>query len=210
MLVDVTRVHVDQPVSTVPETDSDDADVAGASWLDRPVELESGLSRRGEVVASVNCCDIVVGGPVSASLSGADRGVDFAGCVAVSVAFPAVLVTIGVASLADVEVASSAYLAGGVTIGVTSPAIAGVASPAVAGVASLAEAGGCPWPTLWGVTVGMTSLADAGAASLADAGVASLADLAGGVTVEATFPDVGGATSPAVAGVTSLADAGAE
>ena len=77
---------------------------------------------------------------------------DFAGGVAVGVAFPAVLVTVGVASLADADLASSAYLAGGVTIGVTSPAVAGVASPAVAGVASLVEAGGCPWPTLLGVS----------------------------------------------------------
>ena len=64
---------------------------------------------------------------------------------------------------ADAGVASLADLAGGVTIGVASPAVAGVASLADAGVVSLADAG-------------VTSLAVAGVASLAVAGVASLDD----------------------------------
>ena len=45
------------------------------------------------------------------------------------------------ASLADAGMASSADIAGGVTVGGTSLAVAGVASPANAGVASLAVAG---------------------------------------------------------------------
>ena len=79
------------------------------------------------------------------------------------------------ASLADAGLASSADLAGGVTVGVASLAVAGVASPADAGVASLADLAG-------DVTVGVASLADAGVAFLADlagnvaGGVTSLAD----------------------------------
>ena len=117
VLVEVTREQVDQPVSTLPDTDSDDADVTCASWLDRWVD----------------CCDIVVGGPASASLSGADWRVDFAGDVAVGVAFPAVF-------------------AEGVTIGVTSPAVAQVASPAVAGAVSWQMLVWRPRLTLLGVS----------------------------------------------------------
>ena len=95
----------------------------------------------------------------------------------------------GVASLA---------VAGCVTVGVASPAVAGVASLADAGVASLAVAGG--------VTVGVASPAVAGVASLADAGVASLA-VAGGVTVGVASPAVAGVASLAYAGVVYLADA---
>ena len=53
VLVEVIREQVDQPVSTVPDTDCENADVACASWLDRQVD----------------CCDIVVGGPAFASPS---------------------------------------------------------------------------------------------------------------------------------------------
>ena len=63
--------------------------------------------------------------------------------------------------------------AGGVTIGVASPAIAGVASLAVARVVSLADAGVASL-----ANAGVASLAIAGVASLAVAGVASLADFA--------------------------------
>ena len=42
-------------------------------------------------MAGVDCFDIVVRGPASAYLSGADGDVNFAGDVAVGVAFPAVL-----------------------------------------------------------------------------------------------------------------------
>ena len=94
------------------------------------------------------------------------------------------VVTVSVASLDIAEAASSADIADGVTVGVTSLADAGVASPADVGVASLADLAG-------GVTIGVTSLVDAGVesvvdagvASLADSRVASLADLAEGVTV---------------------------
>ena len=83
------------------------------SQLDRQAELGSGLSLREEVATGVDCRDFVVGGPTSASLSSADGCEDFAGDCAVSVTSPAVfagVVTVGVASLADAEVVSSAIL----------------------------------------------------------------------------------------------------
>ena len=58
-------------------------------------------------------------------------------------------------SLADAGVASLADLAGGVTIGVASPAVAAVASLADAGVASLVDLAG-------GVTIRVASPAVAG------------------------------------------------
>ena len=89
----------------------------------------------------------------------------------------------GVAYLADAWVASLAELDGGVTVGVASPAVAGVASLANAGVASLADAGVASL-----AIAGVASLAVAGVASLADfAEVASSADIAGSVTVGVTF-----------------------
>ena len=89
----------------------------------------------------------------------------------------------GVAYLADAWVASLADLDGGVTVGVASPAVAGVASLANAGVASLADAGVASL-----AIAGVASLAVAGVASLADfAEVASSADIAGSVTVGVTF-----------------------
>ena len=157
MLAYVTQERVDQPVSTGPT--GKDADTDCASKLAQQAELGSDLSLREEVATGVDCCDFVVGGPTSASLSSAAGCVDFAGDVAVGVTYPAVfagVVTVGVASLAYAGVASSTDLAGGVTVGVT----------------SLADLGG-------DVTVGV--------ASLADAGVASLADLAGSVAGEVTF-----------------------
>ena len=63
-------------------------------------------------MAGVDCCDFVVGGPASASLSGADGGVDLAGNVTDT----------GVASLANL----AGSIAGGVTF-LTDPV--GVASP---------------------------------------------------------------------------------
>ena len=55
VLVDVTQEQVDQPVSTVP--DSNDADVDCASRPDRQTELGSGLSLREEVVTGMDYCD---------------------------------------------------------------------------------------------------------------------------------------------------------
>ena len=95
--------------------------------------------------------------------------------------------------------ASLTDLAGGVTIGVASPAVAGVASLVDAGVASLADLAG-------GVTIGVASLAVAGVVSLADAGVASmavagvafLADPVGVVADGVTFRDGCGALDGSV------------
>ena len=110
------------------------------------------------------------------------------------------------ASLTDAEVASSADLAGGVTVGVASSTDAGVASLADAGVASLADLAG-------GVTVGVASPADAGVASLADlvegvtVAVTSLADLDGGVNTGVALSAIAGLASLAdIAEVTSSAD----
>ena len=86
-------------------------------------QLYDGLLLQEEVVTGVDCDALVVGGPVSMCLDGVDGCVDFSGDVAVGAASPAVL-------------------AGGVTVGVISPAVAGVASPADAGVASLADLAG--------------------------------------------------------------------
>ena len=70
------------------------------------IKTRSGLSLQEEVMTGVDCSDS------SASLSGADGFVDFAGEVAVGVTSPSVA-------------------------GVVSTAVAGVASPAVAGAALL-------------------------------------------------------------------------
>ena len=112
MLVDVTHKRVYRPVSTVP--DSVDVDVNDTLWLDRQAQLGSDLLLREEVVTGVDCDAFVVGGPYMGS-------VDFAGDVVVGAAAPAILaggVTVGVISPADAGVASLADLAAGVTVGV--------------------------------------------------------------------------------------------
>ena len=98
-------------------------------------------------------------------------------------------------------------LAGGVTIGMTSPA--DLAGGVTVGVTSLADAGlASPADLAGGVTVGVAYLTVAGVASLADAGVASLVDLAGGVTIGVTSLVGARVASLADAGVASLTDAG--
>ena len=153
MLVDETPEPVDSPVP---------AGLAGA---------DGGTNRMPPLVcqavlANLDLCDSVVGGPTSTFLSSADGIVDLAGDVTVGVSSPADLaggVTIGVAPSAVAEVASSAViakavssadLAADVTVGVAFLAVAGVASPAdIAEVASLADLAGY-------VTIGVISSAD--------------------------------------------------
>ena len=87
-------------------------------------------------------------------------------------------------------VAPPAVLAGDVTVGVTSPAVAGAASPA--NQAEVVAVDVTPSAVAGVVTVGVMTFADARAASLADAGMAFPADPAGVVTVGvASLPDAG-------------------
>ena len=215
VLVDVTPELVDSPVPTgLAGNDGETNRMPPLVWQ---AALEDGLSMKEEVVAGVNYVvggptstflssvdgivdlagDITVSMSSSADLAGVTVGVTYPADA--GVASPAYLaggVTIGVAPLAYAgvaspadfaEVASSADLAGDITIGVLSVAklVGGVtireASPANAGVASPADLAG-------GVTVGVTFMADAEVVSPADlAEVASSADLAGNVTVGVTF-----------------------
>ena len=193
VLVDVTPELVDSPVPA--GIAGNDGGTKCMPLLVRQTALEDGLSVNEEVMAGVNYCDYMVGGPTSTFLSGADGIVDLAGDVTVSVsslADHAEGVTVGVTSPADAGVACLADIAGGVTLGVASLADAGVLSPAdLAEVASSSDFS-------WDITVGMLSPADlaggvtVGVAPSAVAGVATPADLDRGVTV----------------GVTSLADPG--
>ena len=106
----------------------------------------SDLPQRGESVVSVDSAVSLVGGSASAFLSGADGCADFAGGGG------------GGCHCGD----APAVLAGGVAVGVTSPAVAGATSPAdlaevvAVDVTSSAVAGV--------VTVGVATLADARAA----------------------------------------------
>ena len=178
VLVDVTPELVDSPMPTGLAGAEDDNN--GMPPLTRQAGLEGDLSMIEEVVADLDFCDSVIGGPTSAFLSSADGIVDLAGDVTVGVSSPADLAggfTVAVAPSTVTEVASSAdfaeaapstdlaegvtvgvasstNLAGDVTVGVSSPAVAEVASSAdlaeVASSADLAE----------DVTVVVTSLAN--------------------------------------------------
>ena len=208
VLVDVTPELVDSPVPAgLAGNNGETNRMPPLVWQ---AALEDGLSMKEKVVAGVNSCDSVVGGPTSTFLSSVDGIVDLAGDITVSMSSSADLaggVTVGVTYPADAGVASPAYLAGGVTIGVAPLAYAGVASPAdFAEVASSADLAG-------DITVGVLSVAKlAGGvtvreASPAHAGVASPADLAGGVTVRVTFLADAEVVSPAdFAEVASSAD----
>ena len=106
VLVDVTREQVDKPVSTVPDTDSDDAvGVTSLADAGTPSLTDDGVASLADLAGGVNL------------------GATFP--VATGAAAPAVA---GVASLADARAAPLADLAGDVTIGVTSLADAGVLS----------------------------------------------------------------------------------
>ena len=87
MSVDATRGRVDWPVSTV--SDDVDVDVNDVRQLDRLAQVESGLPLQGGGGASATGVDsgvFMVGGLVSAFLSGVDGYVDFAGDVVIGVA----------------------------------------------------------------------------------------------------------------------------
>ena len=138
---------------------------------------EDSLSMEEEVVADLNFCGSVVGGPTSTFLKNTGLIVDLAGDVIVGVSSPADLagdVTVGVSSLAD--------LAGDVAVGVSSLAdLVGVVPSAVAEVASsvnIAEVASSA-DLARNVTVGVILSAVTEVASLVNiAEVASSADLA--------------------------------
>ena len=73
VLVDVTQERMDRFVST------------GPTGKDADTDCVSQLAQQAEVATGVDCRDFVVGRPTSASLSGADGCLDFAGDVAVGV-----------------------------------------------------------------------------------------------------------------------------
>ena len=147
VLDDVAPEPVDSPVS------------AGLAVADGDTIGMLPLVRQA-VLAGLNLCDSLVGGPTSTFLSSADGIVDLPGGVTIStnlgvapstiagVSYPTDLaggVTTGVAPSAVIaEVASSAVIAE-----VASSAIAWAESPAeIAGVASSADAGAASWPKL--------------------------------------------------------------
>ena len=141
------------------------------SPLIRQITSEDDFYMEEAVVADLDFCDSVVGGPTSTCLKSAGLIVDLAGGVTIGVSSPADLaedVTVGMSSLAD--------LAGGVAIGVVFSAVVEVASSAdvaevafsadLADVASSADCAG-------DITVGVMSSAVAEvASSAASAGVA--------------------------------------
>ena len=106
---------------------------------------------RQAVLAGLNLCDSLVGGPTSTFLSSADGIVDLPGGVTISA-------NLGVAPSTIAGVSYPTDLAGGVTTGVApsaviaevaSSAVAWAESPAeIAGVASLADTGAASWPKL--------------------------------------------------------------
>ena len=109
---------------------------------------EDDLSMEEVVVADLNFCNSVVGGPTSTPLNSAGLIVDLAGDVTVGVSSPAELagdVTVGVSSPANLAgyvtvcVSFPADLAGDVTVGVSFPAeIAGDVTVGVSSPANLA------------------------------------------------------------------------
>ena len=112
-----------------------DGGTSSAPLLVWQVALEDDLSMEEEVVADLDFCESVVGGPTSTFLRSADMIIYLAGDVTVGVSSPADLagdVTIGVSSTAD--------LAGGVTVGVASLAdLAGNFTVSVTSLADLAS-----------------------------------------------------------------------
>ena len=115
VLVNATPDPMDSPVPTGLAGADDDTN--RMSPLTQQAVLEGDLSMKEEVVAELDFCESVVGGPTSAFLSSTDGIVDFAGDFTVVVSSPANVsgyVTVGVSSPSD--------LAGDVTVGVSSPA----------------------------------------------------------------------------------------
>ena len=189
-LVDAVKVSAEM-IDMIPEPVNSHvpAGLAGAnsssnnaSPLVWQLASEDDLSLEEVVVADLNFCNYVVGGPTSMFLKNTGFIVDLAGDVTVGVSSPVKLagdVTISVSSPVDlagnitVGVSFPADLAGGVTVGVAPWAVAEVASSVdiaeVAPTADLAE------------VVSSTDLAGdvpAGVASSAVTEVASSADIA--------------------------------
>ena len=145
VLIDMIPEPVDSPVPI--GLASANSSINNKSPLVRQMASEDNFYMEEVVVADLDICDYVVGGPTSTCLKSAGVIVDLAGGVTVGVSSPADL-----AGDITVVVSSTADLAGGVTVGVVLSAVAEV--PSSADIAEVAS------DVAGDVTVGVTSLAD--------------------------------------------------